>query len=58
MSAAVAPITTLAGAVNVAPPAGLVSETVGGWLVGAVTVALTGAEIVVMPSLSVARAVN
>jgi hypothetical protein len=48
----------LAGAVNVAPDDGLVSETVGGWFVVPPTVTVTGAEVIVAPSLSVATAVK
>jgi hypothetical protein len=43
-----------AGAMNVAPFAGLVILTVGGWL----TVMLIGLEVVTAPALSVALAVS
>jgi hypothetical protein len=47
-------IVMLAGAVKVAPLLGVVMLTVG----GAFTVMFTGAEVVVAPRLSVARAVS
>ena len=54
LSDALAVIVIFAGAVKVAPFVGVVMLTVG----GASTVMLTGAEVVVAPRLSVARAVS
>ena len=51
-------IVTLAGAVNVAPLAGDVIETVGGLFGAGFTVILTGDEVVTAPSSSVAFAVR
>jgi hypothetical protein len=49
----------LAGALNVAPSAGAVSATVGGWFAGGLfTVIERTADVVVAPSSSVARAVR
>jgi hypothetical protein len=56
VSPAVALIGTVAGAVNVAPLAGLVSDTVGGWLFA--TVIERAADVVVAPALSRATAVR
>jgi len=41
-----------------APPGGVAMETVGGALVGDVTVTVIGADVVIAPRLSVARAVS
>src|SRR5688572_8813313 len=48
----------LAGAVSVARLGGAVSETLGGWLAGGLTVMVRAADVVVAPSSSVARAVS
>ena len=47
-----------AGAVNVAPPLGEVSDTVGGALLAGFTVTLTAVDVVVAPALSRATAVS
>jgi hypothetical protein len=53
-----AEIVTFAPVLNVAPDAGLVMDTVGGWLDVEPTLMLTGAEVVFSPALSVATAVS
>jgi len=58
LSAAVAFTVTLAGAVKVAPLAGLVMLTVGGTFGGPLTVIVTAVEVVIAPPLSVALAVR
>ncbi len=58
LSEAVALIVTLAGAVNVAPLAGELIDTVGGLFVPPLTVMLLAAEVVTAPPLSVALAVK
>jgi len=58
MSAAVAAIETAAGAANVAPFVGLVSDTVGGVLLDAAIVTCRLPEVVVAPESSRATAVR
>ena len=58
VSAALAVIGTVAGAVNVAPLAGAVMLTVGGTLPAGFTVIAIAALVVVPPALSVALAVR
>ena len=57
-SLALAARVMLAGAVKVELAAGRVSDTVGAWLVGELTVTVTGDEVRRTPSLSVATAVS
>ena len=57
VSLALAARVMLAGAVKVELGAGLVSDTVGAWLFGELTVTVTDDEVV-SPSLSVATAVS
>jgi hypothetical protein len=57
-SPAVALSVTVAGAVNVAPAAGAVNDTVGAWFAAALTVIDRAAVVVVAPVLSVATAVS
>src|SRR5205085_2184644 len=52
-SDAVAASAIVAGAVNVAPFAGLVSATAGGWFPAGFTVIVTAADVVVAVALSV-----
>ena len=56
-SLAEAETVTDAGAVKLAPLAGAVSEAVGAWFDGGLTVTVRAADVVVAPSLSVATAV-
>ena len=58
LSAAVALIVTVAGAVYVAPLAGLVMATVGGWFAGALTVTRAVDDVVVAPPSSIATPVR
>ncbi|MNC85421.1 hypothetical protein D3C83_10190 [compost metagenome] len=57
-SLALALIVIEAGAAYVAPSAGAVSDTVGGWFAPAMTVTLRAPEVVSAPASSTARAVS
>ncbi|MNC85422.1 hypothetical protein D3C83_10200 [compost metagenome] len=58
LSLALALMVIEAGAVYVAPLAGAVSDTVGGWFAAALTVIERAADVAVAPSSSTARAVS